>query len=532
MEEPAVEEPAAEEPAMEEPVFLAERVRAAVTNDESTLNPYTYDSGFPGWNLLTMQYDTLWTLDVSGTPQPWLVTEYGLSEDGTTYTLKLRDDVQWFDGTPFTAEDVKFTYDYFTMYPHSRFTRDITGFSSAEVLGDYEVTITLEAPNPTFILSAFADVPIIPKHVWENVTDPDNHVFESDTNIGTGPYKLMDYEPDQFYRFEANTDCWAGVPTVKELVVVRFADLTGAIAAVMTNEVDFMFQVLPPEQIEVLGAIDGVDIAQGPEFVTLFITYDLDQEPWNQLPVRQAIALAMNRQDMVDTVLLGAATPGNIGWTHPKSAVFNDSVKTEFDVAKANTILDDAGILDTDGDGIREYNGEPLQYEFLAPTEKALRVRLSELIMEYLGDIGIGIEVASIEWGTMKGLVWPEFDVANGRNYEIGIWGWSAPVQVEPAHLVSLIHSDPTIGTLNLSGFKSERADEVSNSLMAETDPGERTKLIQELQVVVSEELPFVILFYPDGVYAYWSSVYDNLAFIAGQGPVNKLTFLPEESRP
>lgn len=526
-----VDEPK-EEPVDEGPTFMVERMRAAVTNDESTLNPYTYDSGFPGWNLLTMQYDTLFALDTSGSPQPWLVADYEVSDDGKTYSLKLRDDVNWFDGMPFTAEDVKFTFDYFTEYPHSRFTSDIAGFASAEVLGEFEVNIVLESASPPFIMSAFADVPIVPKHIWEGISDPDNHVFESVTNVGTGPYKLIEYEPDQFYLFEANTDYWAGMPTVKELVVVQFADLTGTIAALQTNEVDFVFQVLPPEQIAVLGLIDGIDISQGPEFVTLFITYDLDQEPWNQLEVRQAISLAMDRQDLVDTVLLGAGTTGNSGWTHPGSASFNSSVVTEYDPERAKQILDEAGIVDSDGDGVREYNGEPMTFEFLAPTEKPLRVRLSELIKEYLAAIGIQIEVASIEWGTMKDVVWPGFDVSQGRNYEIGIWGWSAPVQVEPSDVVRLIHSDPTKGSLNLSGYKSEVADRLSDQLLAEGDPAERARLMDEIQVTIANELPFVILVYPDGVYAYWSSVYDNLAFIAGQGPVNKLSFLYPESRP
>ncbi|MBC8264134.1 MAG: hypothetical protein H8E47_08445 [Anaerolineales bacterium] len=479
-----------------------------------------------------MQYDTLFTMDVNGEPQPWLVSDYQVSEDNLTYTLDLREDVKWHDGTDFTAEDVKFTFEYFTENTHGRFSKDIGGFESAEVTGDYQVVITLSAVKPTYIVTAFADVPVLPKHIWEDIADPAERDWEIDANIGTGPYNMVEYVPDQFYRFEANVDYFAGKPTVGELVVVKLADTAGALSAFRTNEVDIVFPTVPPEQIELLGAVEGVKIAQGPQFSTQMVNFDTQRPPFDQLAVRKAIALALDRDDMVETVYLGAATPGSIGWIHPGQTVFNDSVVTEYNPDEAKRLLDEAGIVDTDGDGVREFDGAPMSFELVTPSANALRLRLAELAKQMLLEVGIEVEVASVEQTTWEDAVWPEFDVAKGRNYEMAMWGWSAPTLAEPSKVTWLIHSDPASGFLNLTGFASEEADRLSDALNASADPEERAQLIKDIQVVIADEIPFVMLMYPDGIYAYWATVYDNYAFIAGDGIVNKLSFLPEAARP
>ncbi len=375
-------------------------------------------------------------------------------------------------------------------------------------------------------------MPILPKHIWEGITTPAEHIFPEVTNIGTGPYKLVEYQADQFYRFEANTDYFAGMPAVGELVVVRFADMAGALAAFQTNEVDMIFPPVPPEQIDLLQALDGVKIAQGPQYTTQIVYFDTQRPPFDQVEVRRAIALALDTQDMVDTVYLGFATRGNIGWIHPASPVFNSQVTTEYNLEEANQLLDSVGMTDTDGDGVREYDGNPMSFEMLTPSNNPLRLRLAELAKEMLLKAGIAVQVSSVEQATWEAAVWPEFDVSKGRNYQMAMWGWSAPVQANPYRITELIHSDPAIGNSNLTGFKNEQADALSNELLAETDPARREQLVKDLQALIAEQVPFVMLMYPDGVYAYRASVYDNLAFMSGQGVVHKLSFLPETARP
>ena len=248
--------------------------------------------------------------------------------------------------------------------------------------------------------------------------------------------------------------------------------------------------------------------------------------------MRQAISLAVDRQDLVDTVFLGAATAGNAGWTHPDSPAFNPEVETTYDVEAANGLLEEAGYTDSDGDGIREYDGEPMSFEMLTPSGDSLRLRSAELVSTMLAEVGIEVTVSAVEQATWEEAVWPGFDVNQGRNYQMAMWGWSAPTQADPGQTAALLHSDPVKGSLNLTGYDNPEADELSDQLLTEGDETARQDILNQLQVLIAEEQPFVTLLYPDGAYAYNSTVYGGWTFISGQGIVSKLSLLPADARP
>ncbi|RIK45414.1 MAG: ABC transporter substrate-binding protein [Chloroflexi bacterium] len=518
--------------ATDEAAGPAATLRIGILGDESTLTPYTYVTGYPGWNMLMLQYDSLYQLDLEGVPQPWLVSAASTSDDGLTITLDLKEGITWHDGEPFSAEDVKFTFEYFKQYERSRFTRALVPVASVAAEGDTRVIITLSAPAPSFELGALADVPIMPQHIWAEITTPEEQPFDPATNTGTGPYKLVEYAPDQFYRFEANADYFAGAPAVNELVFVKFADDAGSLAALRSKEIDFRTQIIPPEQIEPLAATPDMQIAQGPLYTTQMLVYDMTKPPFDRPEVRQAMSLAIDRQDLADTIYLGAATLGSAGWIHPASPLFNAEVVTESDPARAQQILEDAGITDGDGDGVRELDGTPISFEFLVNGADSLRLRLAELVSEMLAEVGIQANVSAVEQATWEEAVWPGFDVSQGRNYEMAMWGWSAPVQADAVRFGTLIHSDPAFGNLNLTGYANPEADALAEAIATEIDAAARAEMIGELQTIVARDLPFIMLLYPDGAYAYNASIYDGWAFMTGQGVFHKLSLLPETARP
>jgi len=515
----------------EAPTQVAQ-VRMGIVGDESTLNPYTYVTGFPGWNLLMLQYDSLMAIDEQGQPQPWLATAVDVSADGATYTLTLADDVTFNDGTPLTSADVAFTVTYFQANTQSRFTRALRGVESVETPSATTVVLKLAGPNPSFPLRTLADVPILPKHVWEAVTNPAEHTFDSVTNVGSGPYKLVEYNSDQFYRFEANADYFRGEPAVKELVVAKFADDAGAVAAIRASEIDMIVRPVAPEQIDILGAEAGITINKGPQFTTTMLNYDTTKFPFDRVEVRQAVSLAVDRQDLADTVYLGGATPGSSGWIHPNSPFFNSAVVTKTDVDAAKALLDGINATDTDGDGIRELDGQPLSMEMLTPSNDSLRLRVAELVREMLLQIGIDAKVASVEQATWEAKIWPDFDVSKGRDYQLGVWGWSAPVQADTGQIAQLVHSDPAVGSINLTGFSDPETDQLAEELGITGDPARRQEIINRLQEIIATELPFVMLLYPDGAYAYRPDVYDGWIFITGRGIMDKISLLPPEARP
>lgn len=531
----APSEPAASTSATEAPSEAptrVERLRMAIVGDESTLTPYTYVTGFPGWNLLMLQYDSLMAIDEAGQPQPWLATKVDVSADGATYTLTLADGVTFNDGQPLTSADVAFTVTYFQANTQSRFTRALRGVQSVETPSATQVVLKLSGPNPSFPLRTLADVPILPKHIWESVTNPAEYTFDAVTNVGSGPYKLVEYNADQFYRFEANDDYFRGPPAVKELVVAKFADDAGSVAALRAGEVDMIVRPIAPEQIEILGSEAGVKINQGPQFTTTMLNYDTTRFPFDRLEVRQAVSLAVDRQDLVDTVYLGGATPGSAGWIHPQSPFFNSAIVTKTDVVAANALLDGINATDTNGDGIRELDGQPLSVEMLTPSNDSLRLRVAELVREMLLKVGIDAKVASVEQATWEAKVWPDFDVSKGRDYQLAVWGWSAPVQADPGQIAQLVDSDPAVGSINLTGFSDPETDKLAEELGVTGDPARRQEIINRLQEIIAEKLPFVMLLYPDGAYAYRPDVYDGWVFITGRGIVDKISLLPPDARP
>ncbi len=507
------------------------RVRAAITGGEDTINPFSYISGFPGWNLLMLQYDSLMQLDAAGIPQPWLAETVTANADLTEYTMSIVDGATWHDGQPLTVNDVKFTFDYFINNATGRFSRDLRGVETVEVSGN-DLVVGLAAPNPAFDLVVLADIPILPQHIWEGIETPGDQILDIATNVGSGPYMMTDYQEEQSYRLQANPDYFRGAPAVDEIILVVFADDSGALAAIRSGEVDVIFERVSPEQISLLDAQDPLDISQGPEFTTQMINFDASKRPFDDLAVRQAMQLAIDSQDIVDTVYLGAATVGSPGWIHPDKPVYNPAVTPTFDAAAAAALLDGAGYLDSDGDGIREYDGQPMAFEMLTNSSDSLRLRIAELVSGFLADVGIKVTVASVETATWEEAVWPGFDIGNGRNYEMASWGWSAPIQANTIRIAELVNSDPGTGFLNLTGFANSEIDTISAALLTEADQEAAKSLLMDLQVLIAEQVPFVLLAYPDGAYVYNSEVYADWEFIAGQGIVSKVSMLPAAARP
>ncbi len=173
-----------------------------------------------------------------------------------------------------------------------------------------------------------------------------------------------------------------------------------------------------------------------------------------------------------------------------------------------------------------------MSVEFLVNGSDSLRLRIAELVSQMLGEIGMEVNVAAVEQATWEEAVWPGFDVAGGRNYDMAMWGWSAPTQADATRITSLVHSDPTIGSLNLTGYQSAEADELAEAILTEVDPARSAELIRELQTVIAADLPFIMLLYPDGAYAYNAAAYDGWLFMSGQGIFHKLSLLPEAARP
>jgi peptide/nickel transport system substrate-binding protein len=496
----------------------------AISGDETSLNPYTYVTGYPGWNLLNLIHDSLLVLDENNEPQPLLATEWSISDDGLTYDLTLRDDVTWHDGEPFDADDVAFTFGYVVENTQSRWTPGVAAVESVTVNSPTEVTIQLNAASPDFPVRPLADMPIMAEHVWTDVTDP-NNASGVEQNIGTGPYRLAEYNPDQSYLLEANVDYAMGTPLADTISLAVIPEPSTAFAALRAGEVDMVSSIVEAQLVQEFQNDGDLDVQIGPGFGSTMLNINNERAPLDDPEVRRALGLAVNPQELIDTVLLGTGTPPNSGFLHPNSPIATESVEHVFDVAEANSILDGLG-AELGDDGTRVLDGEPMSFELLVYADNPGRIRTAEILAEQFAEIGVSITVAPLDAETVDEQVWPGFDVSNGRDYDLAMWGWSPPVQLDAGRYGSLFHSDTSIGTFNVVGFSDPDVDGLVDQLRAATSAEERDPVIDELQARVAELRPFITLYYPDGAYAFRPDSFDGWVYQAGQGPLGKISLV------
>jgi len=497
-------------------------MRIAILADEGTLTPFSYKFGYPGQQMMYLTYDTVMVLDAENVPQPLLAREVKTSADGGSYDITLRSGLKWHDGQPLTNADVKFSYEYILKTTRAAFRTPLRPVASITLTGTEGLTIKLTAPNPSFPVRALAAAPIFPKHLWESIDPLKSGDFKA--TVGSGPYKLIEATPDTVYRLQANNEYFLGAPVVKEIIFPVIKDANTALQALRTGEVQAMTRELPPEQLTAFSQAP-LKVAKGPSYASTMLQFNNERFPFDRKEVRQAIDLAIDKKQLVDTLLLGAATVATPGFLHPSTRYHDASVAARYDQARAKQMLDQIGAA-PGGDGVRVLGGKPLSVTLLTYSNNPIRLRSAELITNMLKDIGIKVTVRSLDTNAVDALVWPEFDVAKGRDYDMAMWGWSAPVQVDSARIAEFLHSSPTLGTGNIGAYKNPQADTLGTQLQSTADEAKRKEIIQSLEKIAAADVPFVMLYFQDGNYAFRSDVYDRWVYQKGLGIFTKLSFI------
>ncbi len=498
-------------------------LRMAITRDEGSLNPYTYQTGYPGWNLMTLVYEPMFTPDPDNIPQPWLARRYTVSPDGKTWTFTLHQNLRWHDGRPMTADDVKFTYEYVRRLTHPRWTPQVRSIESIETSGPSTLTIRLSAASSGFAAQPLADLPILPKHIWESVTEPRRF----NDVIGSGPYRVAEIKEGQFYRLTAVDNYFAGRPKVRELVVPIIRDATVGFTALKAGEIDTTIVPLSPELVADFEKTGGLKVTRGAGYASTLLQFNLEHPVLKDARLRQAIANAINTRLMVRLLLLGYGVVGSPGYIHPDSPFYNPAVTFTASKSKAVRLLNEAGYVDRDRDGIRDApDGTPLRFTLLTLAGNPIRIRTADLIRTWLRDVGIDIRVVAQEDASIIASVWPDFDVCKGRRFDMAVFGWSAPVMNRTTVLRDLFHSDCRFGTINIGGYRSPDVDRLGADLAGAVAPDKQKQILFEMQKVIATDVPIHVLFYQDGIYAYRPDKHAGWVYQKGQGIVNKRSFV------
>ena len=498
----------------------------AISADENTLTPFTYVHGSPGFDAMSLIYDTLFVRTPDNTIIPWMVKEYSVESDSKVYHITLEDGLKWHDGQPLTAEDVKFTFEYVLTQSRTRFSAIGKKVENIEVKNDKEFTITLKETDVNFINNSLTDLRIIPKHIYENEAD----ATAVTSSVGSGMYKLVEYKSGEYYKLEAMEDYFKGSPKVKNLNLPIMTDKSSIQQGIISGQLAGSTTSVSAAVLDTFNNASGIDILKADGYAPTMLYFNCEREPFNNAKFRQAISLGIDMDTIIQQVALGHATKGTPNFIREDLEEAEKGLSYEYNVEKANQILDELGYNQKNSEGIRlDANGSPLHFSLLTYSDSTNCVRAAELISKQLKDIGIDVEVTSMESTAVDDKVWPEFDVSKGRDFDMTMWGWSAPVMLNGGSLAALCSSDYAIGNDNIGGYKNDEFDKLVSNYQSATTIEEANEASKEMQKFIANEYPFITLYYDDNLYACNTSMYDGWVASKSGSTLNVFSFLPEE---
>lgn len=497
-----------------------------IDNDEGPITPANANTFIGGW-MTGWIYDPLYIRTPDLGTRPHLATSATPSADGLTWTITLRDDILWHDGEPFTSADVVFSYNFLTAAGRAP---GLTGIAGIEAVSDYELTLTLTAPNPFLLEEGLAATYILPEHIWKDQTPISGELSQFQGKIGTGAYKLVDVVPGESYTFEANNDYFLGQPTVPMIIAKIVKDRTQQFNQLQSNAASAVLSAVPPALVQQMEDDPAIELAKGSDFFNYILYMNGSKAPFNIPEVRQAISLAIDSNLLVDIILLGQGTVLPQNWYHPELP-WSINVPHEFDATRAAELLDQAGLTDSDGDGIREFEGTNAEYTILCDVNNPVEVRATELMGQMLSDIGFKTTQRCQDIDTSVTEIWPNFVAVPDPAYDLAIWGWSAVPQFRHGFIRGLFNCDfGGIGWGNLSGTCDEEFDTILTEFSTLSDLSRVDELSTAFQERFVEIIPWVPLMSPNGNFAYVPADYDGWVYLNGSGIMTVWSFLPPEA--
>jgi len=468
----------------EEPVTF----RVAVEDIWDTPNPAT---GWENWTLRSLIFDTISEWTTSDGFEPGLAESWEVSDDGLVWTFKIREGVTFHDGTPCDAEAVAWSVNFYIDNEIETMGSYVWGFEDVRALDSTTMQITLAEPTAVMISSRLMYLWIVPKSVWEGKTREDILEFDDIVSAtGSGPYKVVDYVKDEYLILEANEDYWRGAPKIDKVVYQQFATSNAMVQALLGGDVDMVHEA-PPTALKELEEHDNVEIVfvQSMSVNNLIINSKEDgtQHPalWDPA-VRLAIAYGIDKQKVANVAYAGYAEPQTAFLAAGMGNMVNtDIVEIPFDPAEGNRVLEEAGYLDTDGDGVREdADGNPLEFR-LYSEDSGTTVRTIEIISEGLALIGISAPPIPQD---DLGVYYPSYD------FDLMYWGWYW--DPDPDFAVSTFTCEQAKdGGFSDCGLYAAQASEM--------DPEKRREVIWDAQELVFNERPYIMVVEDPGIDVY-----------------------------
>jgi peptide/nickel transport system substrate-binding protein len=489
-------------PSTAAPVVL----RVGTTIDLITANPFGVAAG-SDYGVAGLQYDLLQNFSSGDlTPAPGIAKSCTSSTDAMTWTCDIRQGVKWSDGTPLTARDVAFTF-RFALDNHIPQYRNYLPFHPTFETPD-DHTLIWKAQEPTFAPNVPPWIYIVPENLWKSVDGKGLQAIKAVKNVpsvGTGPFTLTSWDKGRGWVMDRNPNFWGPAPTVDRIEYHLYSNQEAMIQALRNGQVDFIDGVQPSLDPSVK-SLPHVTVQQVISDWWLNLAFNFggqgpDAHPLpalQDLTVRRAIEMAIDKKTIAEKVYAGTATPGDTV-IRPASTYWHLDIPADqefpYSPDDANKMLDQAGYLDTNGDGIREdpNTGEPLKMLIPASTDTTGASEAGQLIVGYLKAIGIAVDLRPVTDAKMN-------DYWGTGNFDAYIWYWGG--DPDPDYQLSVFTSGECGGWSD-GCYKDPTFDKLYEEQRRTIDQTARLKIVQEAQRRLYEQVPGVVLAYPGWLEAY-----------------------------
>jgi len=444
-----------------------------------------------------MIYDGLVKLDRDLKMVPSMAESWTYSRDCLELTFKLRRDVKWHDGRPFTADDVLFTYQ--TMINPKTPAPFKEGFllvKDVQAPDTRTVRVTYDKPYARAVETW--GTYILPKHLLQSFAEAGT-LRESPQNsrpIGTGPYRFQEWKPGEKVVLVANPDYYEGRPYLSRIVY-----------RVIPSQAT-IFLELKAKGVDYVSSLTGIQYARQTEYPAFrkayhkfrypgsgytFVGFNLKDPRFADLRVRQAFAHAINKQELIDGVRLGLAREAT-GPIRPGTWAYTDDVKRlPYDPEKAKALLAEAGWKDRDGDGlIEDQDGKPFTLTIRTNQGNDERKKIAELIQQRFKEIGIQVDIQLIEWAAfIKEFVKP-------RRFEVVVLGLGSGT--DPDQFVVWHSSQRGPDQMNRTGYANPEVDRLLELGRSSCVQEERVQYYHRIQQILAEDLPMIFLYTADAL--------------------------------
>ena len=483
-----------------------------------SLNPFIGQQNV-AYDLYRLNYDYLVNYDQNTlAPVPGLATSWTHSADGKTWTFKIRPGIKWQDGVPLTASDVAFTFNYVIKNQMTAYTNYTQFIKDAVALDPTTVRFDCTR-SKAGILQMW--VPILPQHIWSKISPADaaNKFQNPAPVVGSGAFQVVQWVKDQYVRLEANKSYWGGAPKIDEILFRIYTNQETEAADLRSGSIQYADVAPAQYQSFVDKGTWTAHKSTDDSFENMGINcYTLGPSQGNPVlkdwHFRNALNWAIDRREIANIAYNGAAIPAtsflpsgywkaplDYHWQPPASEAYT------YDPVKAGQLLDAAGYKEVNGVRL-DHNGKPIKLRLWAVTEKNQYIVASKLIAGYLQKIGLHVTLQTMDNGAIDDKLYNTV----GNTFK---------PDFDPGFLLSIFLTSQINGWSD-SAFSDPQYDRLYAAQAAELDPQKRKAIIWQMEQIIYQQSPYVLLVYPQTLQVYDTQHWQGwVRQPAGTGTVN-----------